>query len=65
MLTGEVSGAAKGDWIRVQRKRGDRWTGAFWTTASASGGRFRATLPRPGTYRVTWHGINGPAVIAR
>ena len=65
VLVGQVSSAAAGDWILVQR-RGPlgTWRSAFWTTAR-SGGRFRATLPGAGSYRVRWHGFVGPEVHAR
>jgi stage II sporulation protein D len=65
VLTGHVAGARDGDWLRVQRKDRGGWRTAFWTSAKGPNGRFRATLPRAGTYRVTWRGFAGPAVAAR
>jgi stage II sporulation protein D len=65
ILTGHVAGAKEGDWIRVQRLTRAGWANAFWTTAHGANGRYRATLPAPGTYRVTWRGLQGPDVTAR
>ncbi|MDQ3631390.1 MAG: SpoIID/LytB domain-containing protein [Actinomycetota bacterium] len=65
VLSGHVAGAQDGDWIRVQRKTRAGWREAFWTTAAGAHGRYRATLPGPGTYRVKWRGLVGPHVTAR
>ncbi len=64
VLSGHVGGARDGDWIHVQRKTRAGWREAFWTTADGADGRYRATLPGPGTYRVTWRGLIGPDVTA-
>ncbi len=65
VLSGHVAGARDGDWIRVQRQTSVGWGNAFWTSASGANGRYRATLPGPGTYRVRWRGLLGPDVTAR
>jgi hypothetical protein len=65
VLSGHVAGAKEGDWIHVQRKTRAGWRDAFWTTATGANGRYRATLPGPGTYRVRWRGLIGPDVTAR
>ena len=65
VLSGHVSGAEDGDWIRVQHKTRGAWGDAFWTTAYGPSGRYRATLPGPGIYRVRWRGRVGPDVRAR
>jgi len=65
VLSGHVAGAKDGDWIHVQRKTRDGWSEAFWTTAAGANGRYRATLPGPGTYRVRWRGFVGPDVTAQ
>ncbi len=64
-LSGHVAGAKDGDWIRVQRRTRAGWREAFWTTVVGANGRYRATLPGPGTYRVRWRGLVGPDVTAR
>jgi stage II sporulation protein D len=65
VLSGEVDRAKAGQWIRVLRRtqRGT-WRTSFEVQAGA-GGRFAATLPGPGTYKVRWNGIDGPTVRAR
>jgi stage II sporulation protein D len=65
VLSGHVAGAKDGDWIRVQSKTRGRWGNAFWMTANGANGRYRATLPGPGSYRVRWRGLVGPDVRAR
>jgi len=65
VLSGHVAGAGDGDWIAVQRRTRAGWANAFWTTAAGANGRYRATLPGPGTYRVKWRGLLGPEVRAR
>ena len=65
VLTGHITGAREGQWIRIQRKGRIGWANAFWTTAVDESGRYRATLPGPGTYRVSWRGQLGPDVRAR
>jgi hypothetical protein len=54
-----------GAWVAIQVKRAGVWRTATRTTISASGGRYRTTLPGPGVYRVLYAGIAGPAVAAR
>ena len=65
VLSGAIAGAEDGDWVRVQRRAGGQWRMAFWTSTHGRAGRYRATLPGPGTYRVAWRGLGGPAVVAR
>jgi stage II sporulation protein D len=65
VLSGHVAGAKDGDWIRVQRRTRAGWREAFWTSIAGANGRYRATLPGPGTYRVRWRGLAGPDVTAR
>ena len=64
VLTGSVGGAARGQLIRVDRRAGSTWRTSFWATTRDRAGRFRATLPGPGTYRVAWRGVTGPDVSA-
>ncbi|MBA2347781.1 MAG: SpoIID/LytB domain-containing protein [Solirubrobacterales bacterium] len=64
-LRGHITGAKDGQWIRVQRRSRAGWANAFWTTASGPNGRYRASLPGPGVYRVSWRGQLGPDVRAR
>ena len=65
VLSGHVAGAKDGDWIRVQSRTRGRWGDAFWTTVNGANGRYRATLPGPGSYRIAWRGLVGPDVRAR
>jgi len=65
VLSGHVADAKDGDWIKVQRKTRAGWGDAFWTTTNGANGRYRATLPGPGSYRVRWRGLIGPDVRAR
>jgi stage II sporulation protein D len=64
-ISGRFSCARHGDWIAVQsRDAGGRWSTVAEVQAGARG-RYRATLPGPGVYRVRAHGVDGPAVRAR
>ncbi len=66
VLSGHVAGARDGAWITVQRRTEAKgWFDAFDTSAKGANGRYSATLPGPGTYRVRWRGFPGPAVTAR
>ena len=48
----------------MQKRIAKGWRKAFETSATGANGRYSATLPGPGTYRVAWHGFTGPAVTA-
>ncbi len=65
VISGQVDRARAGQWLRILRRteRGTYRT-AFEVQAGPRG-RFSATLPGPGTYKVRWNGIDGPTVRAR
>ncbi len=65
LIKGHITGARDGQWVRIQRRTRVGWANAFWTTAVGQNGRYSATLPGPGTYRVAWRGQLGPDVRAR
>jgi stage II sporulation protein D len=60
-LSGTITPARRGAWVRVQRRTGGRWSTYVLTTVSA-GGRYSTRVGRPGTYRVLYRGAAGPAV---
>jgi stage II sporulation protein D len=61
VLSGTITPARRGAWLRVQRKVGGRWFTYAWTTTGAHG-RYRERLGAPGTYRVLFRGNPGPEV---
>jgi stage II sporulation protein D len=64
-ITGSIRPARQGRRLAVQR----RLDGGRWRTVSATavgrGGRYRAMVPGPGTYRVALGDITGPALDVR
>jgi stage II sporulation protein D len=60
-LAGTVHPARRGATVGVERRRGGRWVRVGAATVGR-GGRFRAPVARPGTYRVTYRGDAGAAV---
>jgi stage II sporulation protein D len=63
-LSGRIDRARAGGRIRVQRRDGAAWHTVGGVTARR-GGAYRAPLPGPGTYRVAWGDLAGPAVDIR
>jgi stage II sporulation protein D len=64
VLTGSIQPVKRGRRLDVQRRDDGRWRTVGRTTVGR-GGRYRATLPGPGRYRVAWSDIAGPAVDVR
>jgi stage II sporulation protein D len=66
VLTGRVDRAPRGAVLRVQRRDvAGRWV-TIRRTHAGRGGAYRAGLPGgPGTYRVDWGDVSGPAVDVR
>ena len=64
VIHGRITPARRGRWARVERLDGARWTRAV-DVLIGRGGRYRTTLPGPGTYRVRYDGMAGPQVSAR
>jgi stage II sporulation protein D len=63
VLSGTITPAKRGAWLRVQRLVNGRWVTYVWTT-TGSGGRYSARLGGPGRYRVLFRGAAGPAIDA-
>ena len=63
VVTGRISPARAGRWATVERLTGTRWTQAV-DVLLGDGGRYRSTLPGPGTYRVRFGDMTGPEVTA-
>jgi stage II sporulation protein D len=63
-LSGTITPARRGAWVRVQRRSGGHWKTYVLTTAGA-GGRYSTRVGEPGTYRVLYRGAPGPAVSVR
>jgi stage II sporulation protein D len=63
VLSGTITPAQRGAWLRVQRNIGGRWFTYAWTTTDAHG-RYRARLNAPGVYRVLFQGNPGPEIRA-
>ncbi|HWH94563.1 MAG TPA: SpoIID/LytB domain-containing protein [Baekduia sp.] len=63
-MAGTIRPAQRGRTLRVQRRQHGAWR-TIGTTAVGRGGRYRASLPGPGTYRVALGDIAGPAVNVR
>jgi stage II sporulation protein D len=61
-IRGRVFPAGKGSLVAVQVHAGNGWRTTS-TVRLRAGGAFEAGLPAPGTYRVAYHGVNGPAVL--
>ncbi len=64
VLQGSVRPARAGTWATVQRLQDGSWTKVADLLLGA-GGRYRAEMPGPGTYRVAYGDGAGPAVDAR
>lgn len=61
VLSGTITPAKRGAWLRVQRKVNGRWVTYAWTTTGARG-RYSARLGGPGVYRVLFRGAPGPSI---
>jgi stage II sporulation protein D len=63
-MTGTIRPAKQGRRLAVQRRDGAAWR-TVGTTVVGRGGRYRATLPGPGTYRVALGDVTGPSLDVR
>ena len=63
VVTGRIVPAQRGRWATVERLTGTTWTRAV-DVLLRDGGRYRSTLPGPGTYRVRFGDMTGPEVTA-
>jgi stage II sporulation protein D len=63
-VAGTVLPARAGERVRLQVRRGGRWVTVSRPRVRA-GGRYRAAVTRPGTYRVAHRGAAGPDVRVR
>jgi stage II sporulation protein D len=64
-VRGSVAGGRRGARLAVQaRGRHGRWR-TVTTTRLSAGGNYAAVVPRAGTYRVRYHGLDGPPVHVR
>ena len=63
ILSGTITPAKRGAWVRVQRRIGGRWFTYAWTTTDAHG-RYRERLGAAGVYRVLFKGAPGPEIRA-
>ncbi len=63
-IVGRILPSEPGDWLKVQRRAKGRWVDVAEVTV-ARNGRYEASLPRAGSYRVLYEGIAGPTVRAR
>jgi stage II sporulation protein D len=64
VLAGRVDRARRGQTIRVQQRVAGRWRTIALAAATARG-RYRATLPGGGVFRVAWGDVTGPSVRVR
>jgi stage II sporulation protein D len=64
LLTGTIRPAKTGRRLAVQRRDRGAWR-TIAATRVRAGGRYRASLPGPGTYRVVLGDVTGPAVNVR
>jgi stage II sporulation protein D len=64
MLTGSISRIRRGTAITLQRRDGRAWR-TLRRVRVGSQGRYSASVPGPGTYRVVWGDVTGPAVDVR
>ena len=64
VLSGSIDRAAAGRRVRIQRRGGAGWR-TVRTVRTRAGGRYAATLPGPGVYRVAWGDLTGPTVDVR
>jgi stage II sporulation protein D len=65
VLAGQIVPARRGAAVRVQLRGARGWRTVIRTSIRGSGGRYRATLPGPGVYRVSYGGVGGPEVRVR
>src|SRR4051794_3231860 len=63
-MAGTIRPARLGRLLRVQRRDGRAWR-TVGTTHVGRGGRYRATLPGPGSYRVAMGPVTGPSLDVR
>jgi stage II sporulation protein D len=63
LLSGTITPAKRGAWVRVQRRVAGRWVTYAWTTTDARG-RYRERLGSRGFYRVLYRGNAGPEIQA-
>ncbi|HEX4344362.1 MAG TPA: SpoIID/LytB domain-containing protein [Solirubrobacteraceae bacterium] len=61
VVSGRVAPAGAGRWVALERYAGGRWVAQF-ETPTLRGGRYRATVPLAGMYRVRFAGEAGPPV---
>jgi stage II sporulation protein D len=64
VLTGSISRIRRGAAITLQRRDGRAWRALRQVRVGAQG-RYSASVPGPGTYRVVWGNVAGPAVDMR
>jgi stage II sporulation protein D len=62
VLTGVVDRARRGQTIRIQQRAGAGGWRTVGTAAATARGRYRATLPGSGVFRVAWGDVTGPSV---
>jgi stage II sporulation protein D len=63
-ITGSIAPAVAGRWAAVERFDGGRWVQEFETLLEVAG-RYRATVTRPGLWRVRYDGEPSPVVRVR
>jgi stage II sporulation protein D len=63
-ITGAVVPARRGAEVQIQVRNGSEWT-TVASTVVRRGGRYRAEVARPGTYRAVFSGEAGPSVRVR
>ncbi|WP_372787977.1 SpoIID/LytB domain-containing protein [Paraconexibacter sp.] len=63
-IVGRVLPSKSGEWLKVQRRAKGRWVLVAEVTVNRKG-RYEASLPRAGSYRIVYKGIAGPTVRAR
>jgi stage II sporulation protein D len=63
-LSGTITPAKRGAWLRVQRLVAGHWVAYSWTTTGKRGS-YSARLGAPGTYRVLFRGAPGPELTVR
>ena len=65
LITGSISSASPGNEIVVERRSLLHGWPRVAVTTAGPGGRYATLLPGPGTYRVSYRRVAGPAVTAR
>lgn len=63
-VAGRILPSEPGTWLSVERRARGRWVLVAETTVGR-GGRYSASVPRAGSYRVRYRGIAGPTVRVR